>query len=84
MMLQKVLKVGNSLGVTLPAAFVSKNTVKSGSQVAVTHSNGSITFSTRIVESTIYEPIEDREFFDLVKEVEAKYAKALDELANLE
>ena len=83
-MLQKVLKVGNSLGVTLPADFVSKHTVKSGSQVGVVQHNGSITFSTRISKSTSYEPIEDREFFDLVKEVELKYKGALDELANLE
>lgn len=83
-MLQKVLKVGNSLGVTLPRDFVFKNKIKHGSQVAVDRGNGSITFSTKAPNPTKYEQVSDKEFIDLIKEVESRYKNALDELANLE
>ena len=83
-MLQSVIKVGNSLGVTLPKEFVVKNKVKSGSKVAVVHSNGSITFSSNLPLATKYEAISDPEFFELIKEVESRYGKALDDLAKLE
>ncbi len=82
-MLQKVLKLGNSLGVTLPRDFVVKNKIKSGSHVAVLASNGSITFSTNVPEASKYEMIADNEFTQLVKEVESRYKNALDELAHL-
>lgn len=82
-MLQKVLKIGNSLGVTLPREFVVKNKIKDGVQISVVHSNGTITFSPKIPKSTSYKAVSDREFFDLVREVDKKYGKALDELANL-
>ena len=82
-MLQKVLKIGNSLGVTLPNNFVEKNKIKGGSQISVVHSNGSITYSSHIPESTKYEAVSDAEFLDIVKEVESKYKGALDELAKL-
>jgi putative addiction module antidote len=82
-MLQKVLKIGNSLGVTLPNDFVEKNKIKGGSKISVIHSNGSITYSSHIPESTKYEAVSDIEFLDIVKEVESKYKSALDELAKL-
>ncbi len=82
-MLQKVLKIGNSLGVTLPRKFVVKNRIKDGAEISVIHSNGTITFSPKIPKSTEYEVIGDREFFEIAKEVDIKYSKALDELANL-
>jgi putative addiction module antidote len=82
-MLQKVLKIGNSLGVTLPNDFVEKNKIKGGSKISVIHSNSSITYSSHIPESTKYETVSDTEFLDIVKEVESKYKDALDELAKL-
>lgn len=82
-MLQKVLKIGNSLGVTLPSDFVEKNKIKGGSEISVIHSNGSITYSSHIPESTKYEAVSDEEFLDVVKEIESKYKGALDDLAKL-
>jgi len=82
-MLQKVLKIGNSLGVTLPREFVIKNKIKNGAEISVIHSNGNITFSPKIPKHTSYETVSDKEFFSLVREVDKKYSKALDELANL-
>jgi len=81
--LQKVLKIGNSLGVTLPRGFVVKNKIEDGAEISVVHSNGTITYSPKIPKSTDYETASDKEFFKLVKEVDTKYGKALDELANL-
>ena len=82
-MLQQVLKVGNSLGVTLPSEFVAKNKIKPGSKIAITHSNGSITYSTKVLEPTKYEAVTDEEFLKAVKSVESRYGKALKDLANL-
>lgn len=82
-MLQKVLKIGNSLGTTFPKSFVDRNKIKPGMQINVNDSNGSITYSTKIPKPTEYENVSDKEFLKIVKEVELKYGKALDELANL-
>lgn len=82
-MWQKVLKIGNSLGVTLPKEFTVKNKIKSGSKIAVVHSNGEITYSQKIPKKTEYQVVSDREFFKIAGEVDKKYSKALSELANL-
>lgn len=82
-MLQKVLKIGNSLGVTLPREFVVKNRIQDGAQISVVHSNGTITFSPNIPKNTIYETASDKEFFKIAMDVDSKYSEALDELANL-
>lgn len=82
-MLQKVLKIGNSYGVTFPRDFVIRNKIRVGIDVDSNGSNGSITFSTKIPKSTKYEAISDQEFLDTIKEVESKYGDALDQLANL-
>lgn len=82
-MLHKVLKIGNSYGVTFPRDFVVRNKIKAGIDVDSTDSNGSITFSTRVPKSTKYEAISDKEFLETLKEVESKYGDALDQLANL-
>ena len=82
-MVQKVLKIGNSLGTTFPKSFVDKNKIRAGMQINVSDSNGTITYSTKIPESTEYESVNDTEFLKVVKEVEAKHGKALDDLANL-
>lgn len=82
-MLQKVLRIGNSLGVTLPSDFVEKNKIKGGSEISVIHSNDSITYSSHVPKSTNYEAVSDSEFLDIVKEVDSKYKVALDDLAKL-
>ena len=81
--MQKVLRIGNSLGATFPSDFVTKNKIKAGEGLTTTHSNGSITFSTKEPKPTKYEAISDKEFLDLVKEVESRYGDVLQELANL-
>lgn len=80
----KALRIGNSLGATFPSYFVAKNKIKAGSDLVITHSNGSITFDTKKPNTTKYEAISDNEFITLVKEVETRYGDMLDELAHLE
>lgn len=82
-MLHKVLKIGNSYGVTFPRDFVTRNKIKAGINVDSNDSNGSITFSTNIPSATKYEAISDQELLESIKEVESKYSDALDQLANL-
>jgi antitoxin component of MazEF toxin-antitoxin module len=82
-MLQKVLKIGNSLGVTLPREFVVKNKIRDGIEISVVHSNGTITFSPKIPKNTNYKTVSDKEFFKLAREVDKKYTNALDELSKL-
>lgn len=83
LMTRTVLKVGNSLGVTFPESFVSEHKLKAGDKVAITKQNGVITYSATLPIETEYETVTDKTFFDLVKEVDLKYKKTLDELANL-
>ena len=82
-MLQSVIKIGNSLGTTLPRDFVVKNKIKAGSKIKVDHTNGSITYSANTSTPTEYETVSDKEFLKAVEDVELRYGKALDELANL-
>lgn len=81
-MTQTVIQVGNSLGVTLPAEFVKKHGLKKGSKINTLHTADVVSYSTK-TKSTQYIDAKDQEWFDLIKEVESKYGKALDELANL-
>lgn len=78
-----VIKVGNSLGVTLPKEFVVKNKVKKGSKITVVHSKGSITFSVNKPKKTEYDTVTDKDFLATIQEVELQYGTALDKLANL-
>jgi len=83
-MIQSVVQIGNSLGVTLPRDFVVKNKVTKNSKVSVVHTDGSITYATHIPKSTQYAAAPDKEWFDLIKDVEKKYGHALEELAQLQ
>ena len=73
-MIQKVLKIGNSFGVTIPKEFIDENQLKPGSDVEITY---------KVPTATKYEEVSDGEFFDVIKEVESKYKNALDKLADL-
>lgn len=81
--IKKVLKVGNSLGVTFPKSFVDTHKLKQGDKISITHTNGSLIYSVNIPNETEYQTVNDEEFFRIVKKVDLKYKKALDELAIL-
>ena len=82
-MLQKVIKIGNSIGITLPKKFVTQNKIKPGNQISLTQTNGGLTLTTRLPKETSYQQIPDQQFQELIKEVETRYGPALDELAHL-
>lgn len=81
-MLQKILKIGNSFGVTLPRDFVTNNKIKKGELINVTQNKDTLVFSTQISAPTKYEEITDKELIGLLKEVEEEYKDVLDELAD--
>lgn len=81
--LNTVLKVGNSVGATFPKVFVDEHNIKPGDKIAITHLNGSITYSVNIPKETEYETPTDDEFFKIAKKVDLKYSKALNELSKL-
>jgi len=83
-MLQSVLQIGNSLGATFPKSFVVKNKITKNSKISVTHSDGSVTYSSHLPKSTQYEAISDKQLDESIREVEARYGNALDELAKLQ
>lgn len=83
-MLQSVVQIGNSLGVTFPRDFVIKNKITKNSKISATHSNGSITYSSHLPKSTQYEAISDKQLDEAIREVEARYGNALDKLAKLQ
>ena len=83
MQIQTVFKAGNSSVVAIPKAIAKELGIKAGKKVAVTHSADSFTFSTRVPKTSKHETVSDKEFVDLIKDVESRYGPALEELANL-
>ncbi|MEK7164000.1 MAG: hypothetical protein AAB768_02545 [Patescibacteria group bacterium] len=83
-MLKTVAQIGNSLGGIFPSEFIRRNNLKKGSKMAITHSNGSITFATKLPSQTVYDVAGNQEWLELLKEVESKYGKALETLAKLQ
>ena len=80
---RKVITVGNSLGVTFPGEFVKKNRIKAGATVVAQANNGEIKFSMNKPRVTSYQPMSDKEFIDIIQDIEVEYGEALDKLAKL-
>lgn len=80
---QKIMKVGNSLAVTLPNQFVRRHHLKAGKSVFPRSLDGEIKFAVKQPRSTEYQEIGDREFVKLMKDVELRYGNVLQKLANL-
>ncbi len=75
-MVQKVINIGNSLGITLPNDYVKEYKIKKGQKI-----NFNLSLPT---PPASYEFITDLELQESIKEVEAQYGPALDELAKLQ
>ena len=80
---RKVITVGNSLGVTFPREFVKKNRIKAGATVLAQANNGEIKFSVNKPEASLYQPMSDKEFIDIIQDIEMEYGEALEKLAKL-
>lgn len=79
---QKIIKVGNSLAVTLPIAFTKQHQLKSGASVFSKAVNGEIRYSFHQPAATMYQELDDQEFVKLAKYVEIRYKKVLQKLAD--
>lgn len=77
-MLQKVIKVGNSLAVTMPSEFVKQSGLKSGDKILVETSMSTLTMTTDLQAETGLTPEFDKSVRDFIK----KYRPALEELAR--
>jgi antitoxin component of MazEF toxin-antitoxin module len=79
----KIIKVGNSLAVTLPNDFVKRHRLKAGGVAFSQSVNGEIKYATSKGKTTDYQRISDEEFSRLVLRVESVYGEALKKLAKL-
>lgn len=79
-MQQTVIKVGNSLAVTLPSSYVKNKRIKAGQKIFV-EANASVDLvqiSTKADANKTLTP----EFYDWLKKFNAKHKNALTELAK--
>ena len=78
-MQQTIIKVGNSLAVTLPSNFVKESNLKAGQKVFVEADSelDLIQIKTQTNNKTL-----TPEFYDWLKKFNAKYKTALTELAK--
>lgn len=80
---QKIIKVGNSLAVTLPRSFAKQYRLQAGSPVFSKSIDDEIHYSVKKPQVTEYKEISDQEFIELLKDVESRYKNVLQKLANL-
>ena len=81
-MIQKVIKIGNSLGVTIPSRVKDSLNIKEGDEVVVEENiyDSSVVVRKKDKTSSSITP----EFLDTVKRVGSRYKNALQKLANEE
>lgn len=79
-MQQKVIKIGNSLGITLPSSYVKTRKIKAGQNIYV-DSNSEADLVQLRTTSTSPSAITP-EFYDWLKKFNAKYKNAMTELAK--
>ena len=77
-MLQKVIKVGNSLAVTMPSEFIKQSGLKSGDKILVETSMKTLTLTADLEAETGLTPEFDKSVRDFIK----KYKPALKALAK--
>lgn len=80
---QRIIKVGNSLAVTLPRQFAKQHQLKAGAPVFSKAVDGEIQYSIREPAASAYHEIDDQEFVRIIKNVEARYGNVLQKLASL-
>jgi putative addiction module antidote len=78
---QKIIKVGNSLAVTLPAEFVKEANIQAGEEFVV-ECNPSHKTVYMTQPKAKHNPKLTPEFYDWLDEISTKYKDAIKELAN--
>lgn len=77
---QKIVKIGNSYGITLPAAFIKQSGWKQGDEVVV---EGSGTDKMLLIKPKNFNKVKlSPEFFSWLEEISAEYEEAIKELAH--
>lgn len=79
---QKIIRVGNSLAVTLPASFIKEGNLKAGNEILVEtmpiYQTALITTKKNKIKSQL-----TPEFFQWLNQVSEKYEDVIRELANI-
>ena len=81
-MLQKVIKIGNSAGVTISQALRKKLGINPGSEVIVEEGVGGSSINIRKKGSKAYSSSITPEFVEMVKRINKRYGPAFKELAK--
>jgi len=79
-MIQKVIKVGNSLAVTLPSKFVNEAGFKAGDKINVEHDANNKILMIKVGDDTNVKLTP--EFFSWLEDVGKKYREVIKELAH--
>lgn len=81
-MLQKIIKVGNSLAITLPSSFVEYAKWKAGQKVVVLEEADSKTLTVQSQEAELLKMGLTPEFRSWLKKFNKRYKDALSELSK--
>lgn len=79
-MLQKIIKVGNSLALTIPKAFLEKSGYSVGDQVIVEHNAAHKTLLVKPQTDKHFKSLTP-EFFEWLDEISTEYEETIKELA---
>jgi hypothetical protein len=79
---QKIIKVGNSLAVTLPASFVREGKIKAGEEVLVEQNAVYKTLYMKSVTSKYAKSRLTPEFYEWLDDISKKYEDVIKELAK--
>lgn len=80
-MLQKIIRVGNSLAITIPKDFARQINLRAGEMIAVETDISSKTLLVK-PKKEAYKTSLTPEFFDWLSRISTKYEKAIEELAK--
>lgn len=79
---QKLTKIGNSVGLTIPKTLRDSMNLSIGSEVYLRESEKVNEILISLEDKNEIPSEVDKDFYNLVKKINKKYSKALKELAN--
>lgn len=79
---QKLIKIGNSVGLTIPKTLRDSMNLSIGSEVYLRESEKVNEILISLEDKNETQSEVDKDFYNLVKTINKKYSKALKELAN--
>lgn len=79
---QKIIKVGNSLAITLPVSFVKEGNIKAGAEVIVEQNAAYKTLYVKPASAKYSKSKLTPEFYEWLDDISKKYKDVIKELAN--